>query len=453
MEGKNVILIFDIGKTNKKVLLFDELYQVVYEKSVSLPEITDEDGDPCESLSALQKFVKESVEEVFHLAQFTIKAINFSAYGASFVYINTSGKTVTHLYNYLKPFPTALQKRFYRYYGDEEIFSLETASPVLGSLNSGLQLYRLKYEQPRIFENCWQALHLPQFLSFLIAENVCSEITSIGCHTGMWNFGKDDYHAWVYEEGVAEKLPSLVTANTTYPITINHQSVLVGTGLHDSSAALVPYLEQFKEPFLLLSTGTWCISLNPFNVQPLTIEELRNDCLCYISYEGKPVKAARLFAGYEHEIQVKRLAQHFEKSSDFYQKITLNDKLLPKEGIEKYYESFSDLDLASFPDYETAYHCLLHFIVFAQAKSTRLVLNDSNVKRIFVEGGFSKNNLFMNLLSKQFPEYEIFAASMPQASAMGAALVIHSSWNDNPIPETLVHLDTIATINSQVSSQ
>lgn len=453
MERQPAILIFDIGKTNKKVLLFNELYQVVYEKSVTLPEITDEDGDPCESLTALQKFVKESVEEVFQLTQFLIKAINFTAYGASFVYINTSGKTVTHLYNYLKPYPSSLQKRFYRHYGDEEIFSLETASPVLGSLNSGLQLYRLKYEQPKIFENCWQALHLPQFLSFLIAENVCSEITSIGCHTGMWNFGKDDYHAWVYEEGVAEKLPSLVTANTTYPITIQQQSVLVGTGLHDSSAALVPYLEQFKEPFLLLSTGTWCISLNPFNDQPLTIEELRNDCLCYLSYEGKPVKAARLFAGYEHEVQVKRLAQHFDKPADYYKNILLTESLLPKQGIEKYYDNFSDLDIASFPDYETAYHCLMHFIVYAQAKSTKLVLEDTDVKRIFVEGGFSKNHLYMNLLARHFAGLEIFAASMPQASAMGAALVIHSSWNDKPIPETVVHLDTLQTINSQVSSQ
>lgn len=448
MESKNVILIFDIGKTNKKVLLFDESYQVVYERSETLLEITDEDGDPCESLSALQKFVKEAVEEVFHFAQFTVKAINFSAYGASFVYINTSGKTVTHLYNYLKPYPGALQKRFYRYYGDEEIFSLETASPVLGSLNSGLQLYRLKYEQPRIFDNCWQALHLPQFLSFLIAENVCSEITSIGCHTGMWNFGKDDYHAWVYEEGVAEKLPSLVTANTTYPVTLNQKSVLVGTGLHDSSAALVPYLEQFKDPFLLLSTGTWCISLNPFNDQPLTIEELRNDCLCYISYEGKPVKAARLFAGYEHEVQVKRLSQHFNTPIDYYHTIVFNAALLPKEGIEKYYGSFSDLELSSFTDYEAAYHCLLHFIICAQVKSTNLVLNGTGVKRIFVEGGFSKNTIFMSLLKRYYAELEIYAASMPQASAMGAALVIHSSWNEQPVPEKIVHLDIIDTITS-----
>ena len=40
-------------------------------------------------------------------------------------------------------------------------------------------------------------------------------------------------------------------------------TIAVGAGLHDSSAALIPYLSAFREPFILLSPGTWCISLNP----------------------------------------------------------------------------------------------------------------------------------------------------------------------------------------------
>lgn len=445
-------MIFDIGKTNKKVLLFDEWYQVVYEKSEVLGEITDEDGNPCESLGALQIFIRESINEVFHLAQFKVNAINFSAYGASLVYIDTSGKPLTPLYNYLKLYPKPLQRRFYRYYGDEEIFSLETASPELGSLNSGKQLYRLKYEQPKVFENCWYALHLPQYLSFLIAENACSEITSIGCHTGLWNFGKDDYHAWVYEEGVAEKLPSLVTANTAYPVTIHHQAVLVGTGIHDSSAALVPYLEQFKEPFLLLSTGTWCISLNPFNNQPLTIEELRSDTLCYLSYEGKPVKAARLFAGYEHEQQVKRLNIYFNKHADYYQQLEFDRSLLPEEGIIHTITTFAETDLSMFSDYSAAYHCLLYFIVTAQVKSMHLVLKGTHVKRIFVEGGFSQNKVFMNLLAIHFRDHEVFAAFMTRASALGAALVIHPAWNEKPVPDNLIQLKKIITGIDPISS-
>jgi len=48
------------------------------------------------------------------------------------------------------------------------------------------------------------------------------------------------------------------------------------------------------------------------------------------------------------------------------------------------------------------------------------VLKGSNVKQLFVDGGFSKNNIFMHLLAAAFPEMEVFAASTAQASAVGA---------------------------------
>ena len=78
--------------------------------------------------------------------KFSIRAINFSAYGASFVHIDGRGKPVTPLYNYLKPYPEKLKKDLYDQYGGELSFSMITASPVLGSLNSGMQLYRI-YER------------------------------------------------------------------------------------------------------------------------------------------------------------------------------------------------------------------------------------------------------------------------------------------------------------------
>jgi hypothetical protein len=39
-----VIAVFDIGKTNKKVFLFSEQYEIVFEQSTQFDEITDEDG-------------------------------------------------------------------------------------------------------------------------------------------------------------------------------------------------------------------------------------------------------------------------------------------------------------------------------------------------------------------------------------------------------------------------
>jgi len=450
MSAKPVVVVFDVGKTNKKLFLFDENYQIVFEKSARFIETVDEDGFPCENLESLRLSVFDSLSEVFRLKEFNIKAVNFSSYGASFVYVGEDGKPVASLYNYLKPYPAELTEKFYKKYGGEECFSQQTASPVLGSLNSGLQLYRLKMQKPDIFNQVKYALHLPQYLSFLLTGVYCSDLTSIGCHTAMWDFEQDRYHEWIQREGIALKLPPIVAANKVAPPLFPGTSYKIGCGLHDSSAALIPYLVNFSEPFILISTGTWCISLNPFNQHTLTQEELKKDCLSFLQYKGQPVKASRLFSGNEYEQQVKRIATHFNVDIIRFRNITYNPDIIKKikqkqpqvryEDAFKKESVFGTRDLGGFKNDTEAYHQLVLDLVNLQAASTQLVLKGTPVKRIFVDGGFSKNNVFMNLLAAEFSNLEVFAASMAQASAVGAALTIHSAWNSKAVPNDIIQL-------------
>lgn len=454
-----VIAIFDVGKTNKKLFLFDRQYRIVYEKTAKFTETVDEDGDACENLESLRLSVFDSLREVFRLKEFCIKAINFSTYGASFVYLDEAGNPLTPLYNYLKEYPQQLSRQFYNAYGGETEFAHLTASPVLGSLNSGMQLYRIKYERPELFSKIKYALHLPQYLSYLITGIPCSDITSIGCHTNLWNFKNHNYHQWVTQEYIAEKLAPVLPANETLPAAFPGNNYSVGIGLHDSSAALIPYIVNFHEPFILISTGTWCISLNPFNQEPLTTEELQHDCLCYLTYEGKPVKASRLFAGYEHEEQVKRIADHFNQHSSYYRNIDFDADLITKLQ-HKFPVNKNPVDLKvsafvakSLHDFETdkeAYHQLMLDIIAQQYYSTSMVLQGTAIKRIFVDGGFSKNAIYMNLLATFFTGMEVFAASMAQATAVGTALAIHKVWNKKPLPADIIGLKYYAgtpTIN------
>ncbi|MEJ7678601.1 MAG: FGGY family carbohydrate kinase [Segetibacter sp.] len=112
MPATRVIAIFDVGKTNKKLFLFDETYKIVFERSARFNETADEDNFPCENLEALRLSVFDSLHEVFRAKDYDIKAINFSTYGASFVYVDEDGNPVAPLYNYLKPYPEDLKKSF-----------------------------------------------------------------------------------------------------------------------------------------------------------------------------------------------------------------------------------------------------------------------------------------------------------------------------------------------------
>ncbi len=423
------IAIFDIGKTNKKLFVFNEDYQIVYEKSEQFAEIMDEDGFPCEDVFLLVKWVQASLRELLQLADYQIAAVNFSAYGASFVYLDERGKILTPLYNYLKPYPEKLQRYFFEKYGNQQLICSETASPFLGNLNSGLQLFRLKYEQPHIFNQMKYALHLPQFMSFAMTGVSHCELTSVGCHTMLWDFSKsrlngthdnwesakNGYHHWVNEEAITAKFPVLTSSSTTCKASIEGRNLAVGIGLHDSSAALIPYLESFPDPFVLLSTGTWNIAMNPFNDRPLTQSELEQDCLCYQSYQGQPVKASRLFAGHEYEAAMREMGLSGELIREFEDLKNLGDKA---------------------GEY-------LHFIVQLVKKqevAIKLISEGTPVQQLFVDGGFSKNEIFMTLLAEAFSGLKVFASEVAQASAIGAAVAIHEVWNHQRIPSNLIKL-------------
>jgi len=434
MNTTPVILIFDIGKTNKKLLLFNESYDLVYESIKQFDEIKDEDGFEGEDIIMLKQWMYRSFQEMMDNPAFEIKAINFSAYGASFVFLDIEDNEITPLYNYLKPLDKEISASFYAEYGGEMHMAKETASPILGNLNSGMQLYRIKKQVPDKFNAIKTALHLPQYLSFLFTKQCYSDITSIGCHTHLWNFNKMEYHEWVTKEGVLEKLAPIKKSDEVLdiPLPLYHTQLKVGIGLHDSSAALVPYIHSFQEPYILISTGTWSISLNPFNQSNLTEQELQQDCLCYISYTSQPIKASRLFAGNEHEQEIKKLAQQFNTPLDYYKTVEFN--------IVIYKNTIALKNHATIETYEEAYHLMIHRIIQQQVISSDLVLHHADAHQIFVDGGFSNNPVFMHFLAAAYPNKKVFAATLSQASSLGAAMAIHTHWNSKSIPQQLIQL-------------
>lgn len=436
-----VIAIFDIGKTNKKVFLFDQQYNIVFEESEVFPENVDEDGFPCDDLRLLKKFVIDHVQALMRSEVYDVRAINFSGYGASFVHIDAEGKELTPLYNYLKPLDEGVSRRFVDQHGEERVISRETASPILGNLNSGMQLFGLKCLRPEVYSAIKYSLHLPQYLSWIISGKPVSEITSIGCHTLLWDYEHNEYHPWVKLESLVLKFPETVASGHAFLTDIKGKQVYCGIGLHDSSSALVPYLKSFQEPFMLISTGTWNICLNPFDQTPLTEKELERDCLCYKQYNGRSVKASRLFAGDYHAKGVAAIADHFGVDENFFRSVRydnviahrLQDSNRVSDGV-----ALTVFNPSIYPNAIEAYHALVLQIVLAQLDAARLVMHGEPVKNIYVDGGFSKNELFMSMLSKRMSGIHVFAAEVAQASALGAAIAVHSYWNESPLNDQLI---------------
>lgn len=428
---QKVTAVFDIGKTNKKFFLFNAALTICYQVQAELSLTQDEDGHPCESVEELTTWVKTTFAEALQQEEFAIEALNFSAYGASFVHIDATGKPVTPLYNYTKPFPKTLHQKFYALYGPESVFSANTGSFDAGMLNSGMQLFWLKHQRTKHFNGVKRSLHLPQYLSFLFSQQTVSDYTSIGCHTALWDYQKKRYHHWVKQEGLTSLLAPIVQTNTATIKRIQGKNIKVGVGVHDSSAALIPYLKSFSEPFMLLSTGTWNVVLNPFASASLNKKEATRGGLFYMQTNGSPVKAARLFLGYEHEHQVKLLNQKFGVSPNHHKTTPFSPSIYQKllkgpspqfEWIGLFGGSKKTTPL-SYTTFEEAYHHLMIALVACQVESIRLTEGKIPIKQLFVEGGFSNNKIFLKLLCLSLPTMEIYSSQLAQGSALGTALL------------------------------
>jgi sugar (pentulose or hexulose) kinase len=441
-----VTLVFDIGKTTKKIVVFDNEFHVVEEKTAHFAEVKDEEGFPSEDLQAVSGWVGEILNQYFHHHEYVVTHVNFSAYGASLVNLDSDGAVINPFINYLKPFPDALKKKFLADYDNGGGICATTASPFLGLLNSGLQLYWLKHEKPHIFNRISLSLHFPQYFSYLLTNQRLADITSVGCHTMLWNYGANDYHEWVDKENLRDLFPKIHNTDRTIDYRHNNIPVKVGIGVHDSSAALMPYLEVMKEKFLLLSTGTWNICFNPFNNQLLTPHELSQDCLCYITFDGKPVKASRIFLGNEHELQQKQLASYFQTGPEDYKNISFNAKLYDR--VCKKPLSFAPLGmqgtgpiLGSYPlttdfsavkTFEEAQHHLIRQLVRWQKISIDLLDPDCSIKNVIVVGGFTKSILFLEIMKRELAQRTILVSDHPRASALGAAWLVRGkeSYSD-----------------------
>ncbi|SHI58116.1 FGGY-family carbohydrate kinase [Pseudozobellia thermophila] len=434
-----VTAVFDIGRTNKKFFLFDGNFKEVYREYTRFEEITDEDGYPTEDLTALEHWAKSVFDRMIASPDFDIVALNFSCYGASLVHIDANGKVLAPLYNYMKPLKSEVVDSFYEAYGPVDEFSRVTGSLNMGMLNTGMHLFWLKRERPEVFKKIKYSLHLPQYLSYLFTGIPVSEYTSIGCHTILWDYEKNKYHDWVFREGVDKKLPPIVDSNRTVSVAFGDRNIEVGPGIHDSSSALLPYVRSISDPFLLVSTGTWSISINPFAKGMLTLDDIKRESMFNMRIDGSPVKVARLFLGNEYKLQVKELTARFGVPADYHRTVRFDGETFFEINKDfepmfkwKSIEGRNEPRATTIPydKFEHAYHQLMLELVMLQVESIKSAIGDQPITDLYIDGGFSDNDVYINLLSYYLRDMKLRTTDASLGSALGAAIVISGTALD-----------------------
>jgi L-fuculokinase len=295
------IAVVDIGKSNAKLLIVDTVStEVIWSatrpcKALATTPIQQLDID------GIEQWLLESLSSAPHRDR--IEAIVPIAHGAAAVLLDASGKPL-FAPDYEDPEfnSIAVEYRVHR-----DAFAT-TFSPELGDgLNLGRQLYYLQKHMPELYERCHHIVPYAQYWAFRLCGVLASEVTSLGCHTDVWNVRDAEYSLLAWEMDWTQLFPPILPAAESLGKLKAEISRLTGVnprcrvlcGLHDSNASYYSHLigRSNQAPFTVISSGTWTVAMS----RGIELDRLQPhlDMLANVDVFGTPVGTARFMGGRE----------------------------------------------------------------------------------------------------------------------------------------------------------
>ncbi|MFQ6548627.1 FGGY-family carbohydrate kinase [Aestuariibius sp. 2305UL40-4] len=323
------VAVIDIGKTNAKLALvrMSDLSEiaVVTRPNTVLP------GPPYPhfDVEGHWAFILDRLSRV--QAEFGIEAITVTTHGAAGALIAKDGSLAAPILDYEHTGPDACAST---YDTIRPPFS-ETGSPRLSAgLNLGAQLYWQFASDPDLRDRVSHVVTYPQFWAHRLTGVFATDVTSLGCHTDLWNPHEGRFSSLPEALGIAGKIapprkPGDVLGTVTDEVarrTGMPTETPVLCGIHDSNASLLSHLAVRKPPFSVVSTGTWVIAM-AVGGRPVTLNPAF-DTLVNVNCFGDAVPSARFMGGREHDLVLDGSAVEVDEA-DMLEVLTRRNMLLP----------------------------------------------------------------------------------------------------------------------------
>lgn len=321
MTGNLVVL--DVGKTRSKLSVWTPHGELVETRERSNRRCSSA-GRLVLDTSGIEEWLAETLRDFGRAHE--IGGIIPVAHGAAAALIR-NGRLAVPPADYEFPVPLKVRQA---YELQRDPFKW-TGSPALpDGLNLGVQLHRLEQLHPELFDEATQVVTWPQYWSWLLSGVAATEVTSLGCHTDLWNPWSGRPSSLAERRGWAKLLAPLrfgaeplgsLKKDWVYRTGLP-PSVEVYCGVHDSNAALLAaraHSELADNDATVLSTGTWFVAMRSLGhggaLNPRVLPSGR-DVLVNVDPKNRPVPSARFMGGREIQLLTALASRQIEIVSD-----------------------------------------------------------------------------------------------------------------------------------------
>lgn len=423
-DKTRVVAVLDIGKTNIKICLMDGQTGALLHIEKLVNGVVDTPPYPHVDVDSIWQWIKDTLTD---LAQ---------RYFIASIAITTHGATIACM----KGDKLALPILDYEYDGVSESkeeydvarpdFS-ESFSPRLPQgLNLGAQLFWQQKRFPDEFSEVDSLLLYPQYWGYKLSGNKAAEVTSLGCHTDLWNPTSCQFSTFCEQQKWAERFPEVMETGaklgTILPDLAREiglpPSCVIFNGIHDSNASLVPYIGQPMEKLTVVSSGTWTV-IATINGKLDSLQEDK-DMLANVDALGRATPTIRFMGGREWE-QLRSDSKATLSDVSFI----LEHGILAIPAFAKGGGPFAHCEgriINRGMELTPAQQSALADVYVALMTDYCLDLMDSS-DTVIVEGAFSNNINFLTLLACMRSQNEIYASRDVTGTSGGAALLSNKS--------------------------
>lgn len=193
------------------------------------------------------------------------------------------------------------------YARERDNFALTLSPGLPGGLNIAKQMLWLELRHPAEFARAKYMLTYAQFWAWRLSGVAALEVTSLGCHSDLWNPGAGTYAPLVRRRGWQHLMAPIRKASDALGPVLPEVARRTGLspelrvlcGIHDNNASMVKHLYGCAtEPVInVVSTGTWIIVAG-FGA-PLSVLDESKDMQSNVDAWGRPFACARFMGGRE----------------------------------------------------------------------------------------------------------------------------------------------------------